>query len=1049
MNIDIIEPAKRVRIPSLHASGNNKISSFLQTENQLYIGSSKGDLFIYEISSQPASTNPETDRHTTKTFPETFQSSATKSIRSFKSFHDTRHLFNEKHEYELVNSFINIVGDNSSIQKIKILPFTSSHTVHKTIVLVITPTILKIFEIVGTHTNSIYHLEELNCKDALYLEHGENRLLFIGVKKKLLIFKITNKSRNVLQFTKAQDLSLKDRVRTINKFDDDNILVAVENDYWLVNLNNFVPKTLSNINDSEVFNYGTSFSYFGLSSMGPSIWTIPINVNKMLLIKDTAVVVLVKDKIEVQPSNIKFTSIPLAINFIYPIYLAVTYSKKIEILDIEQGTIIQKFMHHINANQVFTDNTGSVISLASGSNIFQFNILPFHNQITQYLSVSGRAQHGNVKDPSNDLKLIGIEKAIDLVFNLEVRANNDIFDGEKSKELKLRDLNKLKATYLFGVYSKYHESLVEIGSDWILSFRDILALFPDFLNGEYLLHKEDKSIDRNQNSGFVNPIKKLTKEELEINTISESEYDTDITTRKPHSSSSTTTSKKPVSIRRFIKAVNNLIIYLTEQRRILLQFFDKSRILWKDVEIEPADIYPLFENQLEEVASIIDTSLFLCYFYCKPMLLGPLLRIPNNHCDSKIVNQCLMSNIHNHVQQRNLKQPNFIRELLDFYYGRNLHKEALEMLYKLSHDKAFVEHSNEEDNLDDDYVRSPQLTVRYLQKLSNEHLSLILEFANWVIDEDENNCFKLFMNDSFECENYDNGKILHFLIVRKNIDLAIEYLQWVLYKSDVKEKLKKGSQFGKFETKLCILYIQQIKDKIKEDEYYKSLYNLLSTSESFDPWPVLKEIPTNDDKFLRLTVFIYKKLQEHEKSIDVLYNQLNDLDAAMEYCSEMYKQPNGKITGINLFHKLLEDLLIDSNYNVDDISKLLTQQGSKMSIQKIFKILPINFPLYKLKSFLNEQIHNVNNNLNDSKMNSQLYKIGSTNLKSKVLNLQNEGYKISSSKQLCPVCNERLGYSYLTVTNDGDIIHYGCAQKLKNQSNGDNQVKENGNSNHF
>ncbi|KAI5960134.1 VAM6 [Candida pseudojiufengensis] len=1048
MNIDIIEPAKRIRVEPLRASNNNKISSFFQFEDELYIGSSKGNLLIYKISSQPASTNEiEIDRHTTKTFPETIQSSASKSIRSFKSFHDPRHLFNEKHDYELTHSFDNLFGDSSSIQSIKILPFTSSQTVHKTIVLIISPTCLKIFEIVGSHINLIFTLEESNCRDVLYIEHNRDRLLLVGVKKRLLIFKITNKSRNVLQFNKFKDLSLKDRVRTINKFNDENIIIGVDNEYWLVNLDTFTPIALSSIKDSEFFNYGTSFSYFGLSTTGPSVWTIPINEYEMLLVKDTTVVSLTKEPIEVKPSNLKLTTVPLAINFIYPIYLAVTYPKKIEILDIKEGSVIQKFQHSINSNQIFSESNGFIVSLASGSNVFQFNIVPFHNQVTQYLNVGSKASNGNLRDPNNDLKLSGMNKAIYLVSNLKVSAENDIFDGEKSKELNLRDLYKLKATHLFLTYSKYHEALVEIGCEWILSFRDVLALFPDFLNGEYVVHNEDKSINKPQNYTSLNPVKKISEEELKLSTLSESEYETDLTTRKSRTSS--TNKKIPINVRRFIKAVNNLIIYLTEQRRILLQFFNKPRILWKDVEIEPGDIYPPFEDQLEEVATIIDTTLFLCYFYCKPMLLGPLLRIPNNHCDSKTVNRCLMSNIHNHVQQRNLRQPNFIRELLDFYYGRGLHKEALEMLYKLAHDKSSIEHSNEEDNFEDDFVRSPSLTIRYLQKLTNENLSLILQYTDWVLDDNEKYCSQILMNDSFECENYDHGKVLHFLISRKSFGLAINYLNWLLYKSDVKDKLKRGSQFGKFETKLCLLYIQQIINKVNEDQYYKDLYHLLSTSESFDPWPVLKEMPTNDDKFLRLTVFTYKKLREHEKSIDVLYNQLNDLDAAMDYCDQMFKQPNGKTIGINLFHKLMEDLLVNSENNVDDISKLLTQHGTKMSTQRVFNTLPTNFPLYKLKPFLNLLLNNLNQKLNDSKINSQLYKIGSKNLESKVLNLQNEGYKLSSSKQLCAVCEERLGYSYLSVTKDGEIIHYGCAQRSKNNYNGHTNTlvsgKENGN----
>ena len=119
------------------------------------------------------------------------------------------------------------------------------------------------------------------------------------------------------------------------------------------------------------------------------------------------------------------------------------------------------------------------------------------------------------------------------------------------------------------------------------------------------------------------------------------------------------------------------------------------------------------------------------------MLLGPLLRLPNNHCNASVVNECLMSNIHNHVQQRELQQPNFIKELLDFYFTRGLHKDALEMLYRLSHnDEEEETHSNDDDNAFDDFLKGPDLTIQYLKKMTNQDLDLVFQFSYWVIVEE-------------------------------------------------------------------------------------------------------------------------------------------------------------------------------------------------------------------------------------------------------------------------------------------------------------------------
>ncbi|KAG5417231.1 UTP21 [Candida metapsilosis] len=1003
---NILEPSTRLRISHFRQS-TSKTTSVLQLEDRIYVGCSNGDLLVFTASGQPDADKGQ-EYPTLNSTASTVQSSATRSVRSFKSYADTRNLFADDHGYTLSATFKNLTIDGSAISSIQILPIVNPQpNTQKTIVLITSISGLKIYELVGSHTNLIYSFDETKFANPFYVEHDGSRILIIGYRKKLLILSIKNKSRNVLQFNKVKEMSLKDRIRTINTYNGGELLLGTESDYFLLSVDNFELRSLSGDGHPDIFTHATSFTYFGLSASDPSVWTLPTDGNLVILIKDTTVVQLDKKTNEISTSPIKLSTIPLGVLSISPMYLVAIYSKRLEVIDLK-GSVIQKFSHHIMSSSIVSDFNGSTLILASGSNIFHFNVVAYQQQLTQFLGVSGRVS-GPSRQQDNDLKLMGLEKAIQLVSLLPAESG-EFFNSLKSKELKLRELYKLKAIYLFDAYSKFHESLVDIGCEWLLPFRDVLALFPAFLNAETQLGGNEDG--RDTRVPITNPVKNVTIEDLELNPITESEYETDATAKK--SIKPVKRSLKQQNTRRFAKAVNNLIIYLTEQRRILLQFHGKRSIQWRDVELEPIDIYPAVENQLEQVSIIIDTSLFLCYFHCKPMLLGPLLRLPNNKCDSKIVHECLMSNVHNHIQQRNLKQPNFIKELLDFYYGRGLHREALEMMYNLAHDDKQVNHSNEDDNNYDDIIKSPLLTVQYLSKLTNEHLSLILEYAKWVIDADSSNSEKLFMNDSYECESYDSEMIYQFFIKRKAYGTAIRYLEWLLYESDVKDKLKRSKHFSAFETKLCCLYLKEISSEVNVDEYYERLSKILQSSEFYDPWPVLKDIPTTENKMLRLTVFVYKRLEEHEKAIDVLYNQLNDLDSAMSYCSTIYEKPNGVTLGTSLFHKLLEDLLVNFKENVDDIATLLSREGSKLSIHKVFELLPPSFPLKKLSSYLVNSVQKVDTKVHESRMGAQLYKVGSTNLKYKVLNLQDEGYKINSSKQKCSICNERLGYGYFT-----------------------------------
>lgn len=124
----------------------------------------------------------------------------------------------------------------------------------------------------------------------------------------------------------------------------------------------------------EIFTHATSFTYFGLSVSDSLVWTLLTGGNLIILIKDTTVVQLDKSSNTISTSPIKLSTVPLAVVFINPMYLVVIYSKRLEVIDIK-GSIIQKFLHHIMSNQILADFDGSTLVLASGSNIFQLNVV--------------------------------------------------------------------------------------------------------------------------------------------------------------------------------------------------------------------------------------------------------------------------------------------------------------------------------------------------------------------------------------------------------------------------------------------------------------------------------------------------------------------------------------------------------------------------------------------------------------------------------------------------------------------------------------------------
>lgn len=1018
MNIDIIEQSGHIRVGSSH-----KISAIKYGEGNLYVGFANGDLSIYNASKSLA-----------KGKEQPVQPPKLGRRRSTSTNHSGSDSIDEDNiTFDI--TFKNISKENTPITRIETLDLGSD--TNKSYLIVAGVSAFRVYERVGGHLNLILELEEVrNYVDFVFV--SSERLLVVALKSKIVVYKIVNKSRNILQILKQGEAVLKDRIQALSPVrHESKLLVGLLSDFQLFDIftHELTPLVQSEEKALALLAHSSSFNYFGISTSAPSTRIISLGptLNQLLILKDTRSVTYNLESAVLEVSPIRFVQAPLYVSYIYPSYLLVVYQKKIEIVDYESGNSVQRLETSGN-NLIAINSDHGCAYRVYGNEVYSYRQLPIQRQIDQYLSISGRdtTRTKNLKDSMSDLRVLGLERAITLVSKLS--DNDEYFhsegenDPKKTKQLKIRDLYKAKAILLFGSYSKFHESLVNISIEWLVSYHDILNLFPNFLNAELQIQDENPPPLNHMSSYSL--IKKVKVEELKvkrtsklIETIPENDTQT-IKSAKSSKSAKSTFGLDSTTMTKFTKAVNNLIVYLTEQRRVLTNFMndkENPHFHWKGIEITPTDIYPgaddkNYKKLLDYVSEIIDTSLFLCYFHTRPMLLGPLLRLPNNKCNAKVVNRNLLSNLHDHDGTVSI----FIKELLDFYFGRGLHKDALEMLFKLSHDEDI--HNDFEE-----YLQGPDLTIQYLQKLSNKDLELIFQFSVWVLTEFRDDQLKygefIYMNDSFECEGYDQYRVLDFFVeVVKSDPLAIRYLEWLLFESDIALERKIST---KFHTKLCLFYLKQIGGP-ESKYYYDKVYRFLETTDSYEPWTILRHISSDDDRLLRLTVFVHKKLGEHEKSIDVLYNQLDDLDAAIDYCVDMYINHHNEDLGRTLLHKLLEDLLVQPSQNADQVQKLLELQGPKMSLTKVLASLPEEFPMRRLANYLSQGLRENFTSLQESRMESQLYKVGVVKLQDELLTARDQGYYLESSMQLCPICHKRLGYSVFAIDKNNNVVHYTC-----------------------
>lgn len=224
-------------------------------------------------------------------------------------------------------------------------------------------------------------------------------------------------------------------------------------------------------------------------------------------------------------------------------------------------------------------------------------------------------------------------------------------------------------------------------------------------------------------------------------------------------------------------------------------------------------------QQLVETAKLVDTTLFRAYMFASPSLAGPLFRL-DNFCDPDVVKEKLI-------------ETGRYNDLVDFYYGKKLHEQALELLQKFGK-KAQAEETASQ-------LAGPQRTVSYLQGLPAENIDLILRFADWPLDEDPSLGMQVFLADSENAETLPRQRVLDFLS-SKDKALAEKYLKHII------EELNDTTPT--FHQKLVDIYIQGLKEgkfagESSREQWEENTLNFLRSSRYYQPYKALQKLPAD------------------------------------------------------------------------------------------------------------------------------------------------------------------------------------------------------------
>ncbi|VVC31789.1 Hypothetical protein CINCED_3A010938 [Cinara cedri] len=367
-----------------------------------------------------------------------------------------------------------------------------------------------------------------------------------------------------------------------------------------------------------------------------------------------------------------------------------------------------------------------------------------------------------------------------------------------------------------------------------------------------------------------------------------------------------------------------LIEYLTEVRYKLLK---------EPTVKNKSDIIEMNNNYQEQLLQIIDTTLLKCYLQTNDALIAPLLRL--NHC-------------HLLETETTLKKYKKYSELIILYQTKGLHSKALELLQKQSDDF-------------DSNLKGPERTIQYLQNIGSNHIDLILQFSDWVLNKYPEDGLTIFTEDVAEVEQFSRPKILDFLI-RNHKNLIIPYLEHVIHVWNDTNAICHNALIHQYRERLQQYNNMSMQaDEQTAQNTKAKLLEFLKQSKYYTPETVLVHFPL--DGFFEERAIVLGKLGRHEQVLSMYVTVLHDVDRAIEYCNTVYKSRNQDCDQI---YVTLLRLLIDPPDswlaglggvskpapNLEKVIEILNNNASQIATPDVLKVLPDEIPIHRISNYL-------------------------------------------------------------------------------------------------
>ncbi|RMZ83100.1 hypothetical protein DV738_g1228, partial [Chaetothyriales sp. CBS 135597] len=979
-------------IVELKQRDKSKIESILSHSDQLFVGLNTGSLRIYRINAPSSPSTTKDDRTSNK------PSEVLREIEKFsKSKIEQLAIFRE------ANIIISLSNNLVSIHDLGTYELQE--------------------QLARTKGATLFAVTSNIVKDA---QSGVLTLvskLAVAVKRRILLWTWHDGELD----ESVAEIALASSVKCLSWATEKKLVAGLNTHFELVDVESkeirtiVGPGSIGGTPGQDSSRLGGTMSYIGMGSMIPPPLATALGENEMLLAKDINSHFIDSDGEALGRRQVPWTVAPTTIGYSYPFLLSLSDPVKgtLEVRNPETVTLLQAIdmpgairLQVPNPN-ISLAHQGKGFLVASERIVWQMQGTQYDSQIDTLVA------DGNFDEAVSLLKLIE-ETLID------------------NKAGRLREIKMLKAQQLFND-RKFRDSL-ELFSEVSAPPERVIRLYPEIIAGA-LAQEPQPEADSENNPPLVLPVQNHKRAGSTFSSSSKATTETEAAKSRNAAQKGT---GNTLGEKELILAVRELQAFLADCRRQLQRFFnpdqtvkslDKVQELSQSEDIKQVIEHLLGISDLEDIdiattitatATLVDTTLFRAHMYATPALAGSLFRI-SNFCDPDVV-------------MSKLEESKRYNDLIDFLYGKRLHRQALERLRKFGQSK----------DVDDDVdsqLKGPERLVRYLQALPHELVDLILEFARWPLETDKNLGMEVFLADTENAELLDRHKVLSFL---ESIDkaLAQRYLEHVIDEWD--------DQSPQLHQKLLSLYLDRLKTK-GSDEHQVILDKFmafLKSSSQYLPARILRALPVDEPDFFEARAILFGNMGNYKQALEIYIFKLDNLKKAEEYCNQLYLESVRDVNRTaasdpvdkepSIYHTLLNLYLHPPKGEkalLRPALELMAKHGSRLPASSTLEMVPPQLLVRDLEFYFRGRMRNANTIMNESKIVAGLRKVDAVRMQAALLlgersaNGGRSRHVRIDEERVCSVCHKRLGGSVISVFPDNSVVHLGCAKRRQSAIN--------------